>query len=250
MPDTEFEDMFPDREIIDADDLNKHIVSYWSDYLSVNEELGVGTSTIQKELTIDKETYKQEFLKMEQQKIKELVHDILTNLYLDSSNDAQNVIIKRLKLYYYKHKVLPTLTQYQEIVYTVTDLDLKNKRCFHMLVAIDTIEKLFDGNSKNYICKDKKISEVRNQIKEDFHKAFDALHINESIIELYLFELTISLDNETQAGLYKYTSFRCWWVLANKKELSKIYKKRSNENEKKQKKETQKILKDKENKNE
>lgn len=250
MPNTIFEDMFPDREIIDADDLNKHIVTYWSDYLSVNEELGVGTSTIQKELTIDKETYKQEFLKMEQQKIKELVHDILTNLYLDSSNDAQSVIIKRLKLYYYKHKVIPTLTQYQEIEYPITDLDLKNKRCFQMLLDIDTIEKLSNVNPQDYICKDKKISEVRTQIKEDFHKAFDALHINESIIELYLFELTISLDNKTQAGLYKYTSFRCWWVFANKKELSKMYKKRSNENEKKQKEKTKKVLKDKEYNNE
>jgi hypothetical protein len=221
--DKKFEDMFPDREIIEADDLSKHTVTYWADYLSVDEELGVCSSTVEKELTIDKETHKEEFVKMEQQKIKKLVHDILTNVYLDSSNDAQSVIIKRLKLYYYKHEVIPTFTQYQEIEYTITDLDLKNKRCFQMLLAIDTIEKLFDVNSQDYICKDKKISDVRTQIKEDFHKAFDALHINESIIELYLFELTISLDNKTQAGLYKYTSFRCWWVLANKKELFKMY---------------------------
>jgi hypothetical protein len=95
-----------------------------------------------------------------------------------------------------------------------------------MLVALDTIEKLFNLNPQDYICKDKKISEVRTQINEDFHKAFDTLYINESILELYLYELTISLDNNTQAGLYKYTSFRCWWVLANKKELSRMYKKR------------------------
>lgn len=220
----EFHDMFPDRQIIDADDLRKHIVTWWADYIAVDEELGVCSSTVRKELIINKETCKEEFLKMEQQKIKELVHDIVKNLYIDSSNDAQSVIIKRLKLYYYKHEVLPTLTQYQEITYTITDLDLKNKRCFQMLVAIDTIENLFAVKPKDYICKDKKISDVRNQIKEDFNKAFDTLHINESVIELYLYELTMSLDNESMAKLYKYTSFRCWWVLANKKELSKMYK--------------------------
>ena len=221
---TEFDDMFSDTGIIDADNLNKHIVTYWSDYLSVDEELGVGTGSIERELTLNNKTHKEEFQKMEQQKIRELVHDILRTLYLDSSNEAKNVIIKRLKLYYYKHEVLPTLTQYQEIVYTVTDLDLKNKKCFQMLVAIDTIEKLFNLNPQDYICKDKKISEVRTQINKDFHKAFDTLYINESILELYLYELTISLSNENQAKLYKYTSFRCWWVLANKKELSNMYK--------------------------
>lgn len=225
MPKTEFQDMFPDREIIEADDLEKHTVTYWADYISVDEELGLCSSSVEEELTIDKETHKEEFVKMEQQKIKKLVHDILTNVYLDSSNDAQSVIIKRLKLYYYKHEVIPTFTQYQEIEYTITDLDLKNKRCFQMLLAIDTIEKLFDVNSEDYICKDKKISDVRTQIKEDFHKAFDILHINESVIELYLYELTMSLGNESRAGLYKYTSFRCWWVLANKNELREMYKK-------------------------
>ena len=113
---TEFDDMFPDTQIIDADNLNKHIVTFWSDYLSVDEEMGVGTGSIEKELTLDNKTHKEEFQKMEQQKIRELVHDILRTLYIDSSNEAQNVIIKRLKLYYYKHEVIPTLTQYQEIV--------------------------------------------------------------------------------------------------------------------------------------
>jgi len=217
----EFDDIVPYTGIID--DLNKWNVHYSSYYLSLDEELGVCTSTRQKEFTINNEIYKEEFKKMEQQKIKELVHDILINLYLNSSNEPQNIIIKRVMLFYYKDEVIPALTETEEITYTITDLDLKNKRCFHMLVAMDTIEKLFDINPQDYICKDKKIFEVRKQINEDFHKTFDTLHINESILELYLYELTISLDNENQAKLYKYCSFRCWWVLANKKELSKMY---------------------------
>ena len=60
----EFDDMFPDRQIIDADDLRKHIVTWWADYISVDEELGVCSSTVEKKLIINKETCKEEFLKM------------------------------------------------------------------------------------------------------------------------------------------------------------------------------------------
>ena len=233
-----------ESENVKLNDISKIQFCYQCRTVAFDDEFGIVMRTITGRIAVTKEQFyllindeltreeEAHFRRREEYEILKLIPKVLLNIYEEWLNSNRQIKINRVICIDTNDTSKPTIKiQKGEIDYPITDTDIINNKCRDMLLAINLIKK-HCANTRIVDIKDERIDLLVQYANELRNSGFDNLHREQDQIERYLYELTISLDNETRAGLYKYTSFRCWWVLANKKELSRMYKKkRSNKNE-------------------
>lgn len=206
----EFDDVYKYLDV-ESDDFLKIELYYQCPYVKYVDGIRAAyEADFTKRFLLNK---KEDYKKIEQQKIHELILDLLLDGYLDSLNNIRKIKIHRWIHIFIQDKMHPSIKiKNGEIDYTITDLDLDNKKCRDMLGCITSI-KNYCPSKEIVNIKDDKVDSLIMKVKEDLLKEFDLLHKSQNEINSYLSELTYLLDEDQRIDLIKsYGRFRVWFV--------------------------------------
>ena len=197
------------------DDISKIEFEYKCTTEAFYDDLGIVMSTIDRTITVSKEYFdllindkltrdeESNFKSMEQYKIQELIPKVLLNIHLEWLDTNRKIKINRIICIDTKNTSKPTIRiEKGELDYPITDLDIKNKKCRDMLLAIKSIKKDYPNNRIINIS-DERIDYLLLHVSDMRWHVFEKLYFDEDQIERYLYELTSELDNEERADLVK-----------------------------------------------
>lgn len=197
------------------DDISKIEFDYKCTTPQFDDDLGLRMSTMYRTIPVPKEHFyllindkltrdeESNFKSMEQYKIQELIPKVLLNIYLEWLDTNRKIKINRIICIDTKNTSKPTIRiEKGELDYPITDLDIKNKKCRDMLLAIKSIKKDYPNNRIINIS-DERIDYLLLDVSDMRWHVFEKLYFDEEQIEKYLYELTSELDNEERADLVK-----------------------------------------------
>lgn len=212
-------------ENVTLDDISKIEFEYKCTTPQFDDDAGLRMDTVYRTITVSKEHFhllindqltnheEKQLTYMQQTHIKDIIMDLLLNIYMEWLNTNKKIKICRTILIYTEDKINPTLEVNQgEKNYPIDDLDIKNKKCRDMLLVIKSIKKDYPNNRIVQI-KDERIDCLFLYVSDMCWDVFEKLYFDEDQIEKYLYELTSALDREVIVHLLQTdTRFRVWYV--------------------------------------
>ena len=223
-----------ESENVKLNDISKIEFRYECTTAAFDDEFGIVMLTITGSIAVTKEHFyllindeltreeEADFRRREEYQIQQLIPKVLLNIYEEWLNTNRQIKINRVICIDTNDTSEPTIRiQKGEMDYTVTDTDIKNKKCRDMLLAIKSIKKDYPNNRIINIS-DERIDYLLLHVSDMRWHVFEKLYFDEDQIERYLYELTTALDEKKRIDLIKtYTPFRVYYVT---KYLAKLQK--------------------------